>query len=387
MWERNGRVLLQTMARADTWTANQQRIPFMDAQGMLRVGTARDALSGEVFAPTEGGWLAWLDAARNAPHSLKWQALDTIGKWWWKRNIPRDLLADGEEVAKDGLPAGKSTATPVNALDDRVWKPTEEGYRLKVAPHVFRWTRSTEAEEEGLDDDSDENGQGDVGHERMYGIERTYEDISFEEFRQVAREFIDDERREKQKAAAGPEVRIDRLPATCGGQIDLQKPTRSGWEGRGFGRRFLFHYRCPRCGGTTAVRASAWRGKQPVPSVGAVRCGALHTPRVDALPAAGKPVSDAELVEACNAVSRLAGDRKGPILSLPPTAEEIQAWQRWNDRDGEWDFLDRADDADAMVVLRNSWDLGESWAESDPAASVREWIAQGRKAGRKVQTP
>ena len=95
-------------------------------------------------------------------------------------------------------------------------------------------------------------------------------------------------------------------------------------------------------------------------------------------------VSDAELVEACNAVSRLAGDRKGPILSLPPTAAEIQAWQRWNDRDGEWDFLDRADDDDAMVVLRNSWELGETWPKGDPATSLREWIAQGRKAGLKV---
>lgn len=88
-------------------------------------------------------------------------------------------------------------------------------------------------------------------------------------------------------------------------------------------------------------------------------------------------VSDAELVEACNAVSRLSGDRKGPILSLPLTATAIQEWQRWNDRDGEWEFLSSASDEEAVDVLRNSWDLD---TKSQAARlSVLKWIDDGCK--------
>lgn len=58
----------------------------------------------------------------------------------------------------------------------------------------------------------------------------------------------------------------------CNTPLDLQKPLFSGWEGRGFSRRYLFHYTCPVCGNTTKVKATAFRGKTPVTSPGAIRC-------------------------------------------------------------------------------------------------------------------
>jgi hypothetical protein len=60
---------------------------------------------------------------------------------------------------------------------------------------------------------------------------------------------------------------------TCPVVIDLQKPARSGWEGQGSARRYLFHYVCS-CGAQKTVRASSFRGKEPVPSLGGVTCGA-----------------------------------------------------------------------------------------------------------------
>lgn len=66
---------------------------------------------------------------------------------------------------------------------------------------------------------------------------------------------------------------------TCNTQFDLQKPTSQGWEGRGFGRRYYFYYRCPVCGNTTKVGASAFSGKNPVPAVGAILCPHLRGAR------------------------------------------------------------------------------------------------------------
>ena len=64
-------------------------------------------------------------------------------------------------------------------------------------------------------------------------------------------------------------------PTQCNTQLDLQKPTSSGWEGRGFGRRYLFRYTCPACGNTTKVKANSFRGKTPVTSPGAILCPSL----------------------------------------------------------------------------------------------------------------
>lgn len=61
----------------------------------------------------------------------------------------------------------------------------------------------------------------------------------------------------------------------CDGLIDLRKPIAQN-RVRDFQPpwRTVFDYRCPKCGQVRSVRANAFRGKTPVPGVGAIICGA-----------------------------------------------------------------------------------------------------------------
>ena len=54
-------------------------------------------------------------------------------------------------------------------------------------------------------------------------------------------------------------------------QINLGAPVRGDWEGRGFGRRFVWVYRCA-AGHSVRVNCSAWRGRQPDTAPGAIVC-------------------------------------------------------------------------------------------------------------------
>lgn len=54
-------------------------------------------------------------------------------------------------------------------------------------------------------------------------------------------------------------------------QIDLRRPIRGEWEGRGFGRRFIWTYECS-FGHTVRVKCSKWRGKMPDVEIGAIVC-------------------------------------------------------------------------------------------------------------------
>lgn len=59
---------------------------------------------------------------------------------------------------------------------------------------------------------------------------------------------------------------------------------RAGWEGRGFGRRYIVTHRCPACGAVHRRIVSARRGKQPDLSVpGGFRCGMTTEPPVSPL--------------------------------------------------------------------------------------------------------
>ena len=61
----------------------------------------------------------------------------------------------------------------------------------------------------------------------------------------------------------------------CQGTIDLRRPIGSE-KVRGFQPPWytVFRYRCAECGVESRVRASSFRGRNPEPSVGAIRCGA-----------------------------------------------------------------------------------------------------------------
>ena len=54
-------------------------------------------------------------------------------------------------------------------------------------------------------------------------------------------------------------------------QIDLSRPASGGYEGRGFGCHFVWKYLCNQ-GHTVRIRNSSFKGKNPVPGVGAIHC-------------------------------------------------------------------------------------------------------------------
>jgi hypothetical protein len=58
-------------------------------------------------------------------------------------------------------------------------------------------------------------------------------------------------------------------------QIDLSRPVSGSWQGREFGRVFVWQYRCSR-GHIVNVRCNAWRGigpnRQPDTVPGAIFC-------------------------------------------------------------------------------------------------------------------
>lgn len=59
----------------------------------------------------------------------------------------------------------------------------------------------------------------------------------------------------------------------CGAILNLATPVRSE-RVRAFQPpwRTVFVYRCHECGNETRVRANSFRGRTPVPGVGAIRC-------------------------------------------------------------------------------------------------------------------
>lgn len=53
--------------------------------------------------------------------------------------------------------------------------------------------------------------------------------------------------------------------------IDLRKPVKGEYEGTGFGRVFIWTYKCQN-GHYVRVRANAFRGSEPEPGVGGIEC-------------------------------------------------------------------------------------------------------------------
>ena len=53
--------------------------------------------------------------------------------------------------------------------------------------------------------------------------------------------------------------------------VDLRKPVKGNWEGRGYGRHYVWTYRCT-AGHTIRMNCSTWSGKNPALPVGGFRC-------------------------------------------------------------------------------------------------------------------
>jgi len=89
-WERFGQRIVQRMAEASSWYADQQKVPAV-IEGRLHVASGRRLLEGFVLPPTLAGWRQFLDLAPDA--GLKFTELAQAGTYWWDRKIPRDLLS------------------------------------------------------------------------------------------------------------------------------------------------------------------------------------------------------------------------------------------------------------------------------------------------------
>lgn len=93
---RFGDRVVQRLASASSWYAEQQQVPVL-VRGELKV--SRGAVLGSpevtVVPPTMAGWRDFLE---RAPASgLKFGELDQAGTYWWDRRIPRDLLSAARE--------------------------------------------------------------------------------------------------------------------------------------------------------------------------------------------------------------------------------------------------------------------------------------------------
>ena len=69
---------------------------------------------------------------------------------------------------------------------------------------------------------------------------------------------------------------MDQTAAPCEATIDLRRPIGSERR-RSFQPPYytVYRYRCPSCGAEHVMRANSFRGRNPEPSVGAIRCGAM----------------------------------------------------------------------------------------------------------------
>lgn len=95
-WMRHGPTVVEQLAVASSWYAQQQRVPLV-VDGVLRVGSGAALRSGVVLEPTLAGWRHFLEYAPES--GLKFGELAQIGEYWWGRKIPRDLLSASRRAA------------------------------------------------------------------------------------------------------------------------------------------------------------------------------------------------------------------------------------------------------------------------------------------------
>jgi hypothetical protein len=95
-WARHGQRVVQRLAAASSWYAEQQRVPVV-VRGDLRVARGIQIGQGDGFVipPTLAGWRQFLDLAPTS--GLKFGELEETGIYWWDRKIPRNLLSAARE--------------------------------------------------------------------------------------------------------------------------------------------------------------------------------------------------------------------------------------------------------------------------------------------------
>jgi hypothetical protein len=90
VWAGHGAQIVERLAAATSWYAEQQRVPLLGRGGM-RVGRGVQVGQGEVLPPTLAGWRRFLALAPAS--GLKHGELEEVAAYWWDRKLPRDLLS------------------------------------------------------------------------------------------------------------------------------------------------------------------------------------------------------------------------------------------------------------------------------------------------------
>ena len=95
-WARVGARVVQRLAAASSWYAEQQRVPVV-LRGELRVGRGIQIGQPDAFVipPTLAGWRQFLEMAPDS--GLKFGEIEQAGVYWWDRKIPRNLLSAARE--------------------------------------------------------------------------------------------------------------------------------------------------------------------------------------------------------------------------------------------------------------------------------------------------
>lgn len=96
VWDRHGAEVIERLASASQWYAQQQKVPVL-VGGTLRIASGAQLRTDYVIPPTLAGWQLFLQRALDS--GLKFGELAASGEYWWDRKIPRDLLVTTQAVA------------------------------------------------------------------------------------------------------------------------------------------------------------------------------------------------------------------------------------------------------------------------------------------------
>ncbi len=102
LWGQGGRIVLDNLAKVPPYLRGTIRVPALGLDG-LRLLEPQQAVSaqGQVLPPTELGWRSFLSAAPAA--DLTFTQLQEVGRYWWNRTIPRDLLVGSEGANRQAM--------------------------------------------------------------------------------------------------------------------------------------------------------------------------------------------------------------------------------------------------------------------------------------------
>ena len=82
VWMRHGPQIVEAMAKASSWYAQQQKVPVV-IDGSLRIASGAHLRGAVVLEPTLAGWQHFFELAPDS--GLKFTELAQAGEYWWDR--------------------------------------------------------------------------------------------------------------------------------------------------------------------------------------------------------------------------------------------------------------------------------------------------------------